>query len=132
MIFQKQTFRLGESAILGVRGAELTSRWSYVGTKLAYVGLRLDLYWLKLATVGRKVAYVGPCWAYVGPSRASEASRELLPIRFWPPGGLSAPRGGPQKFPEIKVPVYIWTGNFALASLAQVPSALRAGYPLNL
>ena len=61
MIFQKRVFRLGESAILGVRGAELTSRWSYGGTKMAYVGLRLDLYWLKLATVGRKVAYVGPC-----------------------------------------------------------------------
>ena len=84
MIFQKRASRLGESAILGVRGAELTSRWSYVGTELAYVGLRLDLYWLKLATVGRKVAYVGPCWAYVGRSRASEASQELIPSRIWP------------------------------------------------
>ena len=84
MIFQKRVFCLGESAILGVRGAELTSRWSYVGTELAYVGLRLDLYWLKLATVGRKVAYVGPCWAYIGPTRASEASRELIPSRIWP------------------------------------------------
>ena len=83
-MIKKCAFCLGESAILGVRRAELRSRWSYVGTKLAYVGLRLDLYWLKLATVGRKVAYVGPCWAYVGPSWASDTSRELIPSRIWP------------------------------------------------
>ena len=65
---------------MGVRRAELRSRWSYVGTKLAYVGLSLDLHWLKLATFGRKVAYVGP-------SRASEDSRELMPSRIWPKMG---------------------------------------------
>ena len=100
MIFQKRVFRLGESAILGVRGAELTSRWSYVGTELAYVGLRLDLYWLKLATVGRKVAYVGPCWAYIGPTRASEASRELIPSRIWP---KMRPRKGQDGQDEAKL-----------------------------
>ena len=103
MIFQKLAFRLGESTILGVRRAELRSRWSYVETKLAYVGLTLDLYWLKLATVGRKVAYVGPSWAYVGPSRASEASRKLIPRRIWP---KMTPRWGQDVQDEAK-----WIGN---------------------
>ena len=60
-------FRLGESAILGLRRAQIRPRWSYVGTKLAYVGPGLDLCWLMLAHVGRKVAYVGPGWGHVGP-----------------------------------------------------------------
>ena len=104
MIFEKRAFRLGESAILRVRGAELTSRWSYVGTELAYVGLRLDLYWLQLATVGRKVAYVGPCWVLCWPQSGlgglPGASPNPFLVRIWP---KMRPRWGQDGQDEAKL-----------------------------
>ena len=67
-IFQEKiVFCLGESAILGLRRAEIRPRWYYyVVTKMAYVGPGFDLCWLRLAHVGRKVAFVGLCGPRVG------------------------------------------------------------------
>ena len=61
-IFNKMVFRLGGSAILGLRRAERTPRWSYVGTQVASLGAGSALRWPMLAYVRPRSLHVGPSW----------------------------------------------------------------------
>ena len=58
-LFQQLAFRLGGSAILGLRRAQRRPRWSYVGTQVASLGAGSELRWPMLALGRCMLALLG-------------------------------------------------------------------------
>ena len=86
-IFQKIVFRLGGSAILGLRRAEMRPRWRYVGTQVASLGAGSELRWPMLA--------LGRCMlALLGSASGSEGSSPPVSGPPRGPGDLRSRRLG--------------------------------------
>ena len=94
--------------------------------KMEFCWDQIGLCW---AWLGPMLAYVGPCGLLLAQVGCPSLPKSQSPVASGPrEGRISKGGGGFARFPESRLPIYMWTRNFALASLAQVPSVPRAGF----